>query len=509
LTYQLIGKITLISALYFLIGCNRSSSSSSLSSATPVPLTSREPDPYESLGYSDTNTIEGEIGIVTVREKEMYFDRQRGRALKPPGYFEAMYPFHEKLARVVKNGKTGFIDESGNWAIAPRFQADQNTSLPTYRDDGNLNFHEGAAVIQVGKKYRFINKAGKFITGDFDSVDVFNRGAAIVSLNGKYGLIDKQGKFIIQPQFAEAPGGEFGRGGMLVKIKGQEQCIDDRGTVIKIDACQYIARGGSPASSIFEVKEDGVYLRGNRLSDHRWKKVIKSQYSGIYVYILEKKWGLVHESGEVITPPQFEVTNQEDIGGRPNRTLYDYQYFYNGLAQAKVDGKYGFIDTTGKFAIPAKFENVESFEFDLNMTAVQLGGKWGAIDRKGTLVIPAQFEAAFKFDRRFGALALIQQNGKYGFIDRQGKIVVPPQIDEILGQDFASRPGADSFYDSLPHEGLVRARIGNKWGYVNTQGEIQIPMQFDTANDFRYGVADVTVGSRTLYIDRQGKTLPF
>jgi WG containing repeat len=507
LTYQLIGKITLISALYFLSGCNRSSS---LSSATPVPLTSREPDPYESLGYSDTNTIEGEIGIVTVREKEIYFDRQRGRALKPPGYFEAMYPFREKLARVVKGGKVGFIDETGNWAIPPQFQWDKgNDWQQTSYDDGMLNFHEGAAVVQVGEKYRFINKAGKFITGDFDSVDVFNRGAAIVSLNGKYGLIDKQGKFIIQPQFAEAPGGEFGRGGMLVKINGQEQCIDDRGTVIKIDACQYIARGGSPAPSIFEVKEDGVYLRGNRLADHRWKKVIKSQYSGIYVYILGEKWGLVHESGEVITPPKFEVTNGGDLMGQQAKTLYDYQYFYNGLAQAKIDGKYGFIDTTGKFVIPAKFENVESFEFDLDITAVQLGGKWGAIDRKGTLVIPAQFEAAFKFDRRFGALALIQQNGKYGFIDRQGKIVVPPQIDEILGQDFANRPGADNFYDSLPHEGLVRARIGKKWGYVNTQGKIQIPMQFDTANDFRYGVADVTVGSRTLYVDRQGKTLPF
>jgi WG containing repeat len=106
-------------------------------------------------------------------------------------------------------------------------------------------------------------------------------------------------------------------------------------------------------------------------------------------------------------------------------------------------------------------------------------------------------------------LALVKQNGKYGFIDRQGKMVVPPQIDEISGQDFASRPGADNFYDSLPHEGLVKARIGKKWGYVNTQGKIQIPMRFDEATDFRYGVADVTVGSRTLYIDRQGKTLPF
>jgi WG containing repeat len=97
----------------------------------------------------------------------------------------------------------------------------------------------------------------------------------------------------------------------------------------------------------------------------------------------------------------------------------------------------------------------------------------------------------------------------YGFIDRQGKVVTPAQIDEIRSQDFGNRPGADNFYDSLPNEGLVKARIGKKWGYVNTQGKIQIPMQFDEASDFQYGAAEVKLCSRLLYIDRKGKVLPF
>jgi hypothetical protein len=115
----------------------------------------------------------------------------------------------------------------------------------------------------------------------------------------------------------------------------------------------------------------------------------------------------------------------------------------------------------------------------------------------------------FGYSYFHNGLAQVKINSKYGFIDRQGKIVMPAQIDEIQSEDFANMRGNNGFYDSLPNEGVVKARIGKKWGYVNTQGKIQIPMKFDEANDFKYGVAEVKLGSKILYIDRQGKVLPF
>jgi WG containing repeat len=332
---------------------------------------------------------------------------------------------------------------------------------------------------------------------------------AVVMVGNKYGLINKQGKFIISPQFKEEPRGNFTSGGMLVKINDRQQCINNRGLQIKIAACKYILEDGKPEYSAFVVKNGGVYHQGKLLPGYHWDRIIKSRgsdtYKGLYIYVVGKKWGLVHESGKVITPARFDVTYIETQA----KILFHYQYFYNGLAQAKIDGKYGFIDGSGKFVIPPKFEEVESFAFDYDMTAVKLGNKWGAIDRKGNIVIQPKFESSFEFDRRFGALAMFKEKNKYGFIDRQGNVVTPAQIDEIRGQDFGSRPGADDFYDSLPNEGLVKARIGKKWGYVNTQGKIQIPMQFDEAIDFQYGVAEVKLGDRILYINRQGKELSF
>jgi hypothetical protein len=510
--YNTFSQIALVSMLCLLTSCGASKSVSSTSTASST-TTERETSLYEDSYFSKINKLEGAIGIIQVRDKAAYFNRKRGKLLKPPGYFETLSPFREGLAGASRNDKFGFINEQGEWAISPRFP-NQDVSHPARN-----RFYEGIALIETEDKLRFINKKGEFISPAFDFARAFDRGVAVVMLNKKYGLINKEGKFIVVPQFTEEPQGDFTNGGMLVKVNGENQCIDRRGSQIKIDACKYILEREKPKLSAFEIKDGGVYLHGKFLPGYKWDRVIKPQnindnhnnsnvYKGLYIYVVGKKWGLVHESGEVRTPPQFDMPQPAEPGDSIN-FFFGYNYFYNGLARAKINGKYGFIDETGKFVIPPKFDEAEAFKFDAKITAVKLGNKWGAIDRTGNLVIQPKFENSFQFDRRFASLAVFLEKKKFGFIDRQGKIVMRAQIDEIYSQDFGNSRGVDNFYDSLPNEGVTRARIGKKWGYVNTQGKIQIPMRFDEAKDFKYGVAEVKLGSRILYIDRQGKVLPF
>jgi predicted DNA-binding WGR domain protein len=521
LIHHILVKAALVSILCLSTSCGTSRGLST----TPTPSSSsalpeKETSLYEGNDMSKMNTIEGSIGIVNVRGKEAYFDQKRGKLLKPPGYFHNLAPFSEGLAGVSKGGKLGFINEQGEWVIHPRFlDSDHDTSHPH-----RTRFYNGIALIH-GKKDRFINKKGEFITPAFDFATIFDQDVAVVMVNKKYGLINKQGKFIVSPQFTEYPQGSFDGGGMLVKVNGQEQCIDKHGLQIKINACKYILepKESKITPSAFEIKDGGVYFQGKLLPKYKWDRVIKSQniygnnsnpdanntYKGLYVYVVGNKWGLVHESGEVRTPPQFDLTASGDNDTSVENFYFGYSYFHNGLAQAKITGKYGFIDETGKFVIPAQFDEAMAFKFDAKITTVKLGNKWGAIDQQGNFVIQPKFESSFDFDRRFSSLALFQDKSKYGFIDRQGKIVTPAKIDEIQSQDFASARGVNNFYDSLPNEGLVKARIGKKWGYVNTQGQIQIPMRFDSAQDFKYGLASVELGSKTLYIDRQGRVLPF
>ena len=61
---------------------------------------------------------------------------------------------------------------------------------------------------------------------------------------------------------------------------------------------------------------------------------------------------------------------------------YDYvgKFSSNGLAYVKLNGKYGFIDQTGKIIIPLKYDYVGDF-FD-RLAYVELNGKYGFINKK-------------------------------------------------------------------------------------------------------------------------------
>nr|MBA3352760.1 WG repeat-containing protein [Blastocatellia bacterium] len=70
---------------------------------------------------------------------------------------------------------------------------------------------------------------------------------------------------------------------------------------------------------------------------------------------------------------------------------YDEMFhFYEGLASVKKDGKYGFIDTSGKLVIAPAFD--KAGVFSRGLAAVIMDGNVGYINKKGELVIKAIFD---------------------------------------------------------------------------------------------------------------------
>ncbi|MGI7994039.1 WG repeat-containing protein, partial [Campylobacter coli] len=61
------------------------------------------------------------------------------------------------------------------------------------------------------------------------------------------------------------------------------------------------------------------------------------------------------------------------------------------MAKVELNGKYGFIDRSGKFAIEPKFDSGEYFSEGL--AGVKLNGRWGFIDRSGKFVIKPKFDS--------------------------------------------------------------------------------------------------------------------
>jgi len=160
----------------------------------------------------------------------------------------------------------------------------------------------------------------------------------------------------------------------------------------------------------------------------------------------------------------------------------------------RENGKFGFIDRTGKAVIPCIYEN--TYGFTEGRAGVRLKGRIGYLDRTGKMVIPAQFEDGYAF---FEGLAWVKIEGKYAWIDRQGKVVIAPTSYEEVATGFS--------------DGLTAVKQNGRWGYINQQGQMVIRPQYVKATKFREGIAQTLLpgspGSQDKYawIDRTGKII--
>lgn len=106
-----------------------------------------------------------------------------------------------------------------------------------------------------------------------------------------------------------------------------------------------------------------------------------------------------------------------------NERLRSCGKFFKGLAYYKdANGKYGFIDKTGKVVIPCQWEFVESFSEGL-AAVNDKDDKYGFIDKTGKLVLPCKWNRAWSFHEGLGSVE--DANGKRGYIDKQVRWLYP------------------------------------------------------------------------------------
>ena len=71
--------------------------------------------------------------------------------------------------------------------------------------------------------------------------------------------------------------------------------------------------------------------------------------------------------------------------------------FNEGMAWVKLNGKYGFIDKTGKEVISLKYDFARAFSEGL--AAVRLNGRWGFVDKTGGENIPLEYDYVEDFSK--------------------------------------------------------------------------------------------------------------
>ena len=333
------------------------------------------------------------------------------------------------LFRFVVDKKAGYIDGSGNIAIAATFPADElnhgyddffegvasvsereskfidakghPVTFGNYRVNGTNHFSEGLIPAELPdrpKKYGFIDHDGKLAFPDvFDEVGDCADGLAPVRTGDKWGYVNHSGDVVIAPRFLITSHQSEGLAHVIeegpCKYDPRFRCAQARmlglsellnpGT--KYPACQYTF----------------IDKTGRRLGSGKFSEASDFK-EGLAAVSDGKHWGFVDRTGMVRIPLVFESAGS----------------FSEGRASFAMAKKWGFIDTEGRVVIEAKYDFARPFRS--GAAAVDEGKKVWFIDRGGNRLFDRDYVSASSFAL---GLAHVDFGTEYGYIDRTGKVV--------------------------------------------------------------------------------------
>lgn len=214
-----------------------------------------------------------------------------------------------------------------------------------------------------------------------------------------------------------------------------------------------------------------------------------------------------------------KITTQGEVEELQNKLngLYSPEKensFYNTdvMIPAKdFTGKYGYIDSTGNFVIPSKFDKADYFHEGLAL--VEIDKKQAFINRKGEIAIQLTAPEKMEIEIRGGfhsGLALCFRNVYSGDYSKKGYIYIDKTGKEIIlmQQSNLSEYGDYTCWDFS--EGFAAVRDGKKdrlIGFINTKGEWLVEPTFKDVGDFSNGMAFVNYPNTNKYgyIDTTGK----
>lgn len=344
-----------------------------------------------------------------------------------------------------------------------------------------------------------------------DAPDLYRIWAA----DKKVGFIDKTGQVVIEPQFNWAY--EFSEGMCQVMLPGKEGYIDATGKlVIEIDTHDDRPfRCG--VAVVCTGKRTGILDRKGNVIDcpFDWMEEFSEGLSAVAVYEKpaeeksppplwrQRKWGFVDTSGNLVIPIQYTAVGSFSDGLAPV-----YVGGADLMCTGLSGGKWGYINREGQTVIKPQFKTAASFSEGLAVVSFD-DVNYGWIDTSGKFAIKLRrLTIASSFHdgvaRIRGESGYVPGWNDFGYITKGGEVFLHPVFDA----------SADPF-----SEGLAGARekptwdeenkkwIQGKWGYVDKQGNWMIHPQFTHVRPFRGGIARVQGNRQLAYIDKTARVI--
>ena len=187
----------------------------------------------------------------------------------------------------------------------------------------------------------------------------------------------------------------------------------------------------------------------------------------------EQLWGYISTSGEFAISPRFESS------------VSDYVWsFSDGLARIEAKDKFGFIDRSGEFVI--KPELLDANDFSDGMARVVLEGPCVYFPDGPCGFVNPQFAGGRELSKH--PLGSERPSCKFTYIDKTGTIVTTARFD--FARDFS--------------EGLAPIRVGKLWGFIDKTGSMVITPRFEDAESFHSGLSLIQMNGLYGYADKSG-----
>ena len=263
-------------------------------------------------------------------------------------------------------------------------------------------FSKGKVSITQGPEFAY----GSF----YEKVNLLENGFVKCSENGKWGIIRNQKESVLPFIYSEIIPFKTNAGYLFsIQQDQKEGAANEKGLILlpvsleKVRPAKdltFIARSESKWGVInqrgiwvVENKYDSIValVKNKDEADFpllAWKKGKSAMVNSKGMFLTEFMEGQWRNAGEGC----FFLKSKESFSlwntlGKPSGELRfaDVNSFSDGKASVLVDGKWGFINPSGRLVIPARFEDVLPFQNGIGFAKEK--GLWGVMKRNGSWLV--------------------------------------------------------------------------------------------------------------------------
>lgn len=357
-------------------------------------------------------------------------------------------------------------------------QIDKNVELETYKNNVSiyeelidLDANNADWYVGLAKTYQQLGMTSKFKTTCRKAVRLFpeNTASQIMLIN-YYASKDNEKRVI--STFKNAPSNVKNNNEFFSVYEVFEWSYRMRGSSYNIVGSGYNGKYLYERNGLYGYRNASLY--SGISARYTLARPFIEDYAAVYN---DGEWYFIDKSGYRVLATKIEI---ED--------LYSLS---EGYAVAKINGKYGYIDSSFK-KHSFKYEDATSF-FN-GIAAVKKDGKWALINSKFDLLTDFIYNDVLRDDAnicsRQGVVFFLTENG-YCLVNSLGKVFTTETYDDahVFYSDFAA------------------VKKGDKWGFINTRGRTIIDYKFDNASSYASEMAAVEIDGKWGCINLKGETV--